>query len=84
MKLPDKVYDILKWIAIICIPAFKEAIPALFEIWHIPYGVEIADTLNILAVLIGGLISVSAIAYHKEQVIEKEESEKSEFEQYER
>lgn len=67
MKLPNKVYDVLKWVAIICLPAFKEAIPALFDVWHIPYGNEIADTLNIIAVLIGMLIGVSAISYHKEQ-----------------
>lgn len=64
MKLNDNVYDILKWIAIIFLPAMKVAIEPLFNIWHIPYGKEIADTLNILAVLLGSLLATSTIQYH--------------------
>lgn len=68
MKLPDKVYDVLKWIAIICLPAFKIAIPQLFEIWGWPLGPEIADTLDVIAVLLGTLLGVSCVNYANEQV----------------
>lgn len=66
MKLNDNVYDILKWLAIIGLPAFKVAIEPLFNIWGIPYGKEIADTLNIIAVLLGSLLATSTIQYHVE------------------
>ena len=64
MLLPNWLYDLLKWLAIICLPAFKIAIPKLFEVWHWPLGDEIAQTLDIVAVLIGTLIGVSCATYN--------------------
>lgn len=64
MKLNDNLFDILKWLAIIGLPAIKVAIEPLFNIWGIPYGKEIADTLNIIAVLLGSLLATSTIQYH--------------------
>ena len=62
--LSNKTYDVLKYLAIIGIPAFKQFIPTVFAIWNIPYGQEIANTLNALAVLIGALLCVSTITYN--------------------
>lgn len=62
--MSNKLYDILKWLAIIGLPSLKVAIEPLFNIWGIPYGKEIADTLNILAVLLGSLLATSTIQYH--------------------
>ena len=67
MKLNNKVYDVLKYIAIIGLPAFEVAIPKLFEIWGIPYGQQIGDTLNVIAVLLGSLLVTSTIQYNAEQ-----------------
>ena len=33
MKLPNKVYDVLKWIVLVCIPAFTTAYVGLAAIW---------------------------------------------------
>lgn len=66
MKLENKTYDILKWLAIIGLPALKVAIEPLFSIWNIPYGKEIAETLNIIAILLGSLLATSTIQYHVE------------------
>jgi len=67
MKLNNKVYDVLKYIAIIGLPAFEVAIPKLFEIWGIPYGEQIGATLNVIAVLLGSLLVTSTIQYNAEQ-----------------
>lgn len=67
MKLNNKVYDVLKYLAIIGLPAFEVAIPKLFEIWNIPYGAEIGATLNVVAVLLGSLLVTSTIQYNAEQ-----------------
>lgn len=67
MKLPNTVYDWLKYLAIIGLPAFEVAIPKLFEIWGIPYGQQIGDTLNVIAVLLGSLLVTSTIQYNAEQ-----------------
>ena len=69
MKLNNKVYDALKYIAIIGLPAFEVAIPKLIEIWYgnsVLAG-QIGDTLNVLAVLLGSLLVTSTIQYNAEQ-----------------
>lgn len=63
--LSDKVYDILKWLCIIGLPAFEKFIPSFFNRWGIPYGEQISGSLNDIEVLIGALICVSAVAYEK-------------------
>lgn len=62
MRLPDKVYDILKWICLICLPALAVFYFTLSKIWGLPYGAEIPATINAIAVLIGALIGISQIS----------------------
>lgn len=66
MRLPDKVYQILKWICLICLPALAVFYFTLSKIWGLPYGAEIPATINAVAVLIGALIGISQISYNKE------------------
>ena len=66
MKIPDTVYDILKWIGLIVLPA-----GAWFEARVAPaWGWENVDaiviTLNSLGTLIGVLIGVSTLSYYKD------------------
>lgn len=65
--LNNKVYDVLKYLAIIGLPAFEVAIPKLFEIWNIPFGEQIGATCNVIAVLLGSLLVTSTIQYNAEQ-----------------
>ena len=65
--LPNTLYDWLKYLAIIGLPAFEVAIPKLFEIWGLPYGQQIGDTLNVVAILLGSLLVTSTIQYNAEQ-----------------
>lgn len=66
MKLPNKVYDVLKWCAIVAFPAFEVFIPRLFEIWGFPLGEQIANTIAAVAILIGSLLCISSVTYNKE------------------
>lgn len=66
MKLPDKVYDILKWICLIALPALAVLYAVLAKIWELPYGAEIPATINAVAVFIGSLIGISHINIKKE------------------
>jgi hypothetical protein len=68
MILPDKVYNFLKWICLIAIPALAVFIKPVFAAWGIPYAEPIIITINALAALIGTLIGVSQICYSKSQV----------------
>lgn len=67
MKLPDKVYDALKWIALVALNAIGAFYYKLAEIWSLPYGDQISRTCQILALLIGTLIGLSTIQYNKEK-----------------
>ena len=63
----SKVYDVLKWIALVALDAVGFAYDALSEVWGLPYGEQVYKTCTILAILIGTLIGVSGIKYQNQQ-----------------
>lgn len=65
MILPDKIYSILKWVAIIALPALSFFYFTISQIWGLPYGTEVSATIDALALLIGTLIGVSNYNYKK-------------------
>lgn len=69
MLLSNKVYDVLKWIAQVVIPALGALYFGLAQIWGFPYGEEIVGTLTVIDVFLGALLGISTAQYHntKEQ-----------------
>ena len=67
MKLSSKVYDILKWITMICIPALTTAYVGLSAVWGWPYATEVAKTSAVICTLLGALLGISTAQYNKEQ-----------------
>lgn len=65
MIIPDKIYNILKWVAIIALPALSVFYFTISQIWGLPYGTEVSATIDALALLIGALIGVSNYNYKK-------------------
>ncbi len=65
MKLSNKVYDILKWICLICLPAAAWGYSALADVWGLPFADQIPETINIIATVLGVLIGVSTYNYNK-------------------
>lgn len=63
--LSGKAYDVLKWLALLALPAIADFIKFLFPTWNIPYGDPIAETIRQIALLIGILIGLSQISYEK-------------------
>lgn len=63
----DKVYDILKWIAMIVLPAIGTLYFALAGIWGLPYGEEIVGTITAIDTFLGALLGVSSASYKKKQ-----------------
>ena len=61
MILSDKVYKILKWIALIALPAIGTFYSTIGAVWNLPYTAEVAKTLQAVGTLIGVLIGVSAM-----------------------
>ena len=62
--LPDHVYDVLKWVAIIVMPALATFIVGLGGIWSIPYAGQLATTVTAIGVLLGALLGLSSVKYH--------------------
>lgn len=65
MKLPDKLYDILKWVTMIVLPALATAYVGLAAIWAWPYADEIAKTTAVICTLLGALLGISTAEYNK-------------------
>ncbi len=61
----NKIYNILKWIAIIVLPALATLVKVVFTIWGIPYGTEIATTITAFATFLGALLMISNANYQK-------------------
>ena len=61
----SKLYDALKWIALVGLNALGAAYESLAPVWNLPFGDEVAKTCSILALLIGTLIGVSSYKYNK-------------------
>lgn len=73
MKLPNSVYNILKWTAIVALPALATFVTVVFRIWQLPYGDSISQTITALGVLLGALLCVSNATYKKEKEVADEE-----------
>lgn len=65
MRLNDKLYDVLKWIAILLLPSLATLVAVIFKIWNLPYGNEIAQTITALATFLGAILGISSVQYKK-------------------
>ena len=65
MKLSNKAYDILKWIAMYLLPAAGTLYFALAGIWGCPYGEQIVGTITAVDTFLGVLLGISSAQYHK-------------------
>ena len=66
MKLTNKAYDIMKWIAQYLLPAVGALYFALSQIWGLPYGEEIVGTITAFDAFLGAILGISTMNYKKE------------------
>ena len=64
-KMSNKVYDVLKWIALILIPAIGTLYFALAGIWGFPYAEAIVGTLTAVDTFLGAILGISTSMYKK-------------------
>ena len=65
MKLSNRVYDILKWIAMYLLPAAGTLYFAIASIWGIPYGEEVVGTITAIDTFLGVILGISSAQYNK-------------------
>jgi hypothetical protein len=66
MKLPDKLYDVLKWIALVVIPALCTFYGVLAAALSLPYAEIVAQIGAGVCTFIGALIGISTAEYRKD------------------
>ncbi|NMN02670.1 phage holin [Bifidobacterium panos] len=59
--LPDKAYQVLKWLTLTVLPALAVLVGALGPVWGLPYTDAIVTTISAVALFFGATIGVSAI-----------------------
>ena len=63
--MSSKVYDTLKFIAVIVLPAVGALYFALSQIWGLPYGEEIVGTITAFDTFLGAVLMIDSSKYNK-------------------
>ena len=74
--MSNKVYDILKWIALVLLPAIGTLYFALAGIWGLPYAEAVCGTIMAVDTFLGTILGISTVQYNK-KLKERSEFEKS-------
>lgn len=65
--MSNKVYDTLKWMAQILLPALGTLYFALAGIWGLPYAEAIVGTITAIDTFLGILLGISTMNYKKKE-----------------
>ena len=65
MKMSNSVYDALKFIAQILLPAIGTLYFALARIWELPLAEQVVGTITAVDAFLGALLGISTLQYNK-------------------
>lgn len=65
MKMSNKVYDVLKYVTQIGLPAVGTLYFALSGIWGFPYAEQVVGTITAIVTFLGVLLGISSANYNK-------------------
>lgn len=65
MKMSDRLYDILKWIALLLLPAAGTLYFALSNIWGLPFGEQVVGTITAIDTFLGAILGITTTQYKK-------------------
>lgn len=75
MILSNKVYDVLKWIAQIFLPAAGTLYFALAKVWGLPYAAEVVGTIAAVDAFLGAVLGLSSASYKGEGTLQIDTSD---------
>lgn len=61
--MSNKLYDILKWVALVALDAVGLFYQTLSAIWSLPYGDQVLATCVAISVCLGTLLQISSLKY---------------------
>lgn len=73
--MPNKVYDVLKYISVIVIPAVVALVSTIGSIWNLPYITETTASISAVGVFLGALIQISSSKYAKKEDDKNQDSD---------
>lgn len=63
--MSDRLYDILKWIALLLLPAAGTLYFALSNIWGLPFGEQVVGTITAIDTFLGAILGITTTQYKK-------------------
>lgn len=75
MRMSNTVYDALKFIAQIFIPAVGTLYFALAQIWSLPFPEQIVGTLTAIDAFLGAMLGISSMQYNKQAELQPPDEE---------
>lgn len=63
--MSNKLYDVLKWIVALVLPATATLYTTLAAIWGLPYGDAIPNTIIAVETFLGAVLMISSVQYNK-------------------
>lgn len=73
--MTNKVYDVLKYIAQIILPALATLYFALAQIWGLPCGEQVVGTITAVDAFLGAILGITTAKYYKSLESKEEEEE---------
>lgn len=67
MKLSNNIYDVLKWLVIIVLPAAATLYNVLAGVWGWPYAEEVVATVTAVDTFLGAVLCISNVKYQKDK-----------------
>lgn len=65
--LNEKMYDFLKWVTVILIPAIGVFYYDIANIYSLPYAGEVMQTSNVLTCFLGCVLMIDTVGYNREK-----------------
>lgn len=65
MKISNKLYDSLKWLVIIVLPALATLYAALAAVWAWPDPDQVVTTITAVDTFLGAVLCISSATYNK-------------------
>ena len=75
MNLSNKVYDVLKQIALVWLPAIGALYFALASIWGLPFGEQIVGTITAVDAFLGAVLKYSSVKYKRMEAEQNDNEE---------
>ncbi len=67
MRMCDKTYNVLKWMAQLLLPAMGTLYFALASIWRLPYGEQVVGTITAVDTFLGVILGITSAKYKQKQ-----------------